>query len=198
MIASIFGTITHIQETKITVQQSGIGFDILCPTAQQLTLNQSINLFIHMHWSAENGPSLFGFTTALQKDLFLLIIDCQGIGPKLGVSILEQVEPDQLLHFVAQENTAALNKIKGLGAKKVELLCLHLKDKASKIIKMHPAITANSALGDWHDLAQTLTSLNYSTSEIKQVTSIIKEETVGQTVPFDLLLRKALTILAKK
>lgn len=198
MIASIFGTITHIQENKITIQQTGIGFDILCPTAQQLTLQQSIHLFIHMHWSAENGPSLFGFTTALQKDLFLLIIDCQGIGPKLGVSILEQVEPDQLLHFVAQENTAALNKIKGLGAKKAELLCLHLKDKASKIIKLHPAITANSALSDWNDLTQTLTSLNYSTSEIKQVTSIIKEETIGQTIPFDLLLRKALTLLAKK
>ena len=198
MISYISGTITQIYDTKIVVIQGGIGFEISCPTARQQTINSTIKLHTYLHWSQENGPSLYGFEQQLQKDLFLLIIDCQGIGPKLGISILEQTDSSNLISMIAQENTQALNKIKGLGAKKAEVLCMHLKDKAPKLLTQHPILTSTTTLGVWNDLHETLVSLNYSAPEIRQATSMVKETLAGQNVPFDLLLRKALTVLAKK
>jgi holliday junction DNA helicase RuvA len=198
MIASISGIITHLNDSKMVLLQGGIGFEMSCPSARLMQVNTTIQLYTYLHWSQENGPSLYGFSDLLQKDLFLMLIDCQGIGPKLGVSMLEQTEPMQLLQLISQENTAGLSKIKGLGAKKAEVLCMHLKDKVSKLLTLHPQLNSVAGLGVWNDLHDTLISLNYSTFEIKQATAMVKETVAGQTVPFDLLLRKALQVLAKK
>lgn len=198
MISSISGLLIKIDESKIVLVQAGIGFEMMCPTAMHLNINQTIQLQTYLHWSQENGPSLYGFETAIQKDLFLMLIDCQGIGPKLGISILQQTDSAQLLQMIAQEDMPGLGKIKGLGAKKAEVICMHLKDKILKMASMHPHLTAATSLGVWNDLQATLTSLHYSVPEIKQATATVKESLAGQTVPFDLLLRKALTVLAKK
>lgn len=198
MISYISGTITHIDNNKLVVCHGPIGFELLCPTARYLLLNSTVELHTHLHWSQENGPSLYGFERTLQKDLFVLLIDCSGIGPKLAISILEQAEPAALIEMIMQANMSALGKIKGLGAKKAEILCLHLKNNASKLLEQHPTLTATTSLGVWNDLHETLTSLNYSLPEIKQTTSILKESLTDHSVPFDLLLRKALTILARK
>ncbi len=197
MLASISGIVTYIAESKLVVVQSGIGFEMLCPTAAQLKLNQSVTLQIYLHWSQDLGPSLYGFATMMQKDLFLMLIDCQGIGPKLGISILQQTQEEQLLQMIAQDNALGLSQIKGLGAKKAEILCMHLKDKAPKLLLKYPQLGATK-LGVWHDLHETLISLNYSVSEIKQATSVVKEMVQNEQVPFELLLRKALVLLAKK
>lgn len=197
MISSISGIVSSVFESKIVIIQAGIGFEMFCPTANQLKLNSSVTLQTYLHWSQEHGPSLYGFENILQKDLFLMLIDCQGIGPKLGVSILQQTQPEQLLQMISQDNSAGLSQIKGLGAKKAEVLCLHLKDKAPKLLLQHPQLGATK-LGIWHDLHETLVSLNYSIPEVKQATAVVKEMVQNEQVPFELLLRKALVVLAKK
>ncbi len=198
MIGSISGTILNIQENKLLIEQAGIGFEIFCPEAKSLTLQQKISLHIYFHWSQENGPSLFGFTQPLQKDVFLLIINCPGIGPKLGISILEQTTAAHFLQLISEENVSGLSSLKGLGAKKAEQLCVQLREKAPKLLKIHPLLATQTSLGSWGDLQDTLTSLNYSSSEIKQAMSMLKENIAESTPPFDILLRKALMILAKK
>lgn len=198
MFHTISGLLTHQQDNKVVIVNSGIGFEIFCPQAKVLPLEQNVTLFIYMHWNAEQGPSLFGFQEALQKDLFLMIINCSGVGPKLALTILESLAPSDFLEIICQENVNALSAIKGVGAKKAEQLVLQLKDKAHKLVGQHPTTQNNTIIAAWVDLQQTLTSLNYTPIEIKQTTSILKEQTAGQSVPFDLLLRKALTILAKK
>src|SRR3990167_4300264 len=188
MLVSISGIVTHVSDSKVVLEQGGIGFEMLCPTASSLQVHATVKLHTYLHWSQENGPSFYGFENILQKDLFLLLIDCQGIGPKLGISILQQTHNEQLLQMIAQEDQAGLGQIKGLGAKKAEVLCMHLKDKAPKLLLKHPQLSGTK-LGVWHDLHETLISLNYSVPEIKQATSIVKEGLQGQQVPFDLLLR---------
>lgn len=197
MIASISGQVTHVFETKVIIIQAGIGFEISCPTATHLKVKSIVLLHTYLHWSQDNGPSLYGFEQMFQKDLFLLLIDCQGIGPKLGISILQQTQDEQLLQMIGQQNSVGLSQIKGLGAKKAEILCMHLKDKVPKLILKYPKL-AGTTLSVWHDLHETLVSLNYSIPEIKQATSMVQESLQNEQVPFELLLRKALVILAKK
>jgi len=198
MIYTISGLITHQHDNKVVVQQAGIGFELTCPQAKSLIPQQSVTLYTYLHWSAEQGPSLYGFLQPLDKDLFLMIIGCSGIGPKLGITILDSVSSSDFLTIICQENISGMSAIKGVGTKKAEQLILQLKDKAMKMVQHHPIASSNTIVAAWVDLQQTLTSLNYSPTEIKQTTSILKDQVAGQAVPFDLLLRKALTLLAKK
>ena len=198
MIGSIFGTISSIQDNKLIVNQAGIGFEIFCPEAKSLTAKEEITLHIYFHWSQENGPSLFGFTQSVAKDVFLLIINCPGIGPKLGISILEQTSASNFLQMISEENMSGLSSLKGLGAKKAEQLCIQLREKAPKLLKIHPHLATQTSLGAWGDLQDTLSSLNYSSQEIKQTLHVLRENMPGEAPVFDILLRKALTLLAKK
>lgn len=198
MIYTISGIITHISDQKVVVAQSGIGFELTCANPAQFSINQSVTLYTYLHWSQELGPSLFGFVQSIEKELFILIISCSGIGPKLGITILANTTPEALLTMICQENTASLSAIKGLGSKKAEQLVISLKDKASKMLGKIPTANLGADVNAWLDLTQTLTSLNYSNQEIKLATQELKNQIPGQTLPFDLLLRKALTLLAKK
>lgn len=198
MIYSLTGTITEIKENKTILIHAGLGFELSCPQATSLPINSQVTLYTYLHWNQEQGPSLFGFQNILDKEVFLAIIDCSGIGPKLGLAVLESMNAQDFLEIIAQEDLKALSSIKGLGTKKAEQLMLHLKDKVNKITTKHPVLEKSKTITAFNDLLQTLSSLNYSPTEIKQATSILKQELSGKEVPFDLLLRKALVLLAKK
>lgn len=198
MIATLSGTIHYIENNKLILLQNGIGFELLCPQALTFQIKQQTTLHTYLHWNQEQGPSLFGFTQPLDKDVFLLIISCSGIGPKMGLSILEQMDANSFLQCIVEENITQLSKLKSIGSKKAEQLCISLRNKAPKLLKAHPQLATSTPIGLWNDLQETLTSLNYSTLEIKQATAILKEELTERNPPFDLLLRKALQILAKK
>ena len=198
MIGSISGIITSIQENKIIVQQSGIGFELFCPDAKILQSNKKLLYMFTCIGLRKMDQVCLDLAQLLQKDVFLLIISCSGIGPKLGLSILEQVNPSIFLQMISEENMTGLNSIKGLGAKKAEQLCIHLREKAPKLINNHPHLATQTSLKCMGRLQDTLASLHYSPIEIKQAMHSLKETMSEKAPTFDLLLRKALTILAKK
>jgi len=198
MIYSLTGTVLQTKENKVILQYSGLCFELFCPQSNNLLHGQETTLYTYLHWNQEQGPTLFGFQQTLDKDVFLMIIDCPGIGPKLGLTILDSMSADNFLQIITQEDSKALSTIKGFGGKKAEQLILHLKNKVSKIALNHPISENNKIIAAWTDLQQTLNSLNYSPVEIKQATNSLKQEFANKEIPFDLLLRKALSLLAKK
>lgn len=199
MIATISGIITTINEQSIIVEQAGIGFELSVATPFSFTLNQQVSLQTYLHWHQENGPTLFGFNSFIEKTVFLLIVSCSGIGPKIGLAILNQLEPATFLQAIIEENLQILSSISGIGVKKAEQIAVALKHKVAKLLKEQPILTTNStSLSAWKDLNDTLTSLGYNGSEIKSVTTFLKESNVDATTPFSTILRKSLAFLASK
>jgi Holliday junction DNA helicase RuvA len=198
MFALLSGIVVRAEGSRLVLMQSGIGFELLCPNAARYSSNSTIQLHTYLHWSADHGPSLYGFEHQAEKDLFLMLIDCPGIGPKLGIAMLEQMPLTSLVDLIVKENAAGLSQIKGLGAKKAEIICTHLKDKVCKLALVHPQLSKLQAATVWNDLHDTLVSLHYSPAEIKQATALVKETLSGQELAFDVLLRKTLMLLAKK
>jgi len=199
MIATLSGLITHIGEQAVIVEQAGIGFELYVATAGIYTLQQEIKLTTYFHWHQDNGPTLYGFSSQLEKTTFLLIISCSGIGPKIGLTILNQLDPAIFLQAIIEENIQTLSSISGIGAKKAEQICVALKHKVAKLLKDQPSLTESSAsLGAWKDLMDTLTSLGYSSSEIKNAMNFLKENNLNASTPLSQLLRKSLAFLASK
>ena len=197
MLSYIKGTVTHVQEQVITlyVDTLSIGFEV---TVQQKSarINQAFALHIYMHWNQEQGPSLYGFESVAERACFVLLIGCQGVGPKLALSLLEQVSINELAGLIQANDIKALSGFKGIGIKKAEQLVLYLKNRLDELVLGHMP-DQPGALVDFKQVSQVLESLNYSRAEIQQTMSYMHAQQLG-TLPFDVLLRKALAFLAKK
>ena len=81
----------------------------------------------------EDSLTLYGFLDHQEKELFLNMIEVNGIGPKMAQRILSSISPNDFLSLIAMEDSAGLSKIKGIGKKTSEMLVLALKDKALSI-----------------------------------------------------------------
>jgi holliday junction DNA helicase RuvA len=196
MISFLKGAIASLSAHKATVQtDSGIGFEVHLIKTDSLKEKQQTELFIYTHWNQEQGPSLFGFFTQEERSIFELIISCSGIGPKMGISILSQIEPAILINAIKNENTKTLSSINGIGPKKAEQIIFQLKNKISDIKNLD---VLNSALSNQFDeVAEVLNSLNYSKSEVYAAFNYLNKNFEKQNLNFDELLRKSLSFLSK-
>jgi len=199
MIATISGTVRSIKEQHIIIEQSGIGFELFVATPTSFSLDQQTTVQTHLHWNQENGPTLYGFDSSIEKTVFLLIISCSGIGPKIGLAVLNHLDPTAFLQAIIEENIKVLSSISGIGAKKAEQICVALKHKVAKLLKDQPSLTSSSSsLSLWKDLTDTLASLGYSPSEIKSATGHLKDSKLDSATPLSTILRKSLAFLSSK
>ena len=134
MFAYIIGKTTFKQDNNIVFESNGIGYDIMVSlnTADRLVLNEEMKLLTYMQLR-EDGVSLFGFSSTEEKAIFMNLISVSGVGPKVAISILSNVNPTDLSVAIARQDITALSGIKGIGKKTAERIVLELKDKVEKI-----------------------------------------------------------------
>jgi Holliday junction DNA helicase RuvA len=198
MISLLTGSILDIMPNSILIENKGIGFELTVINPSQFQKAQTVTMYVYLHWSQEQGPTLFGFNSSLEKSTFMLIISCSGIGPKIALGILSHLEPSVFLQIITNQDITGLSSAPGIGAKKAEQMIVSLKHKVDTLLTKHPELTQTTSLGIWKDLTDTLQSLNYSAQEIKAATNHIKKIDDYNNLPFDMILRKSLTFLAKK
>lgn len=198
MFNTIAGKITAVDDYCVTVETGNIGFAVMVPSTAPCIIGNSTKLFVHMHWNAEQGPSLYGFGTELDKMVFLLIISCAGIGPKIALTALGQLGSAAFVQAIEQGNEKVLSSISGIGAKKAEQMIVHLKHKVAKLIKTGVQFEGAEHIMDLQNVSEVLVSLNYSRQEITDTLSWLKEQNKGIEISFDKLVRQALSFLAKK
>lgn len=198
MISYLSGTIKEIQDNTLTVVISGIGYAVQVTNPGLYAQGTPIELSIYTHWNQEQGPSLFGFNSGLDRTVFLLIISCSGIGPKIGLAALANLSAQGFLEAVQTGNEKALSSISGVGAKKAEQIIVHLKHKVAKLIESGTVTLGSSNLEQWHHISEVLKSLNYSKQEISATVNFLTENYGGTSLTFDQLMRHALSFLAKK
>lgn len=198
MIYHIKGTIVATNNQLIIVQPhgAGIGFGIFVPSQEPYSIGSEIALFTYMHWNQESGPLLYGFKEELERKLFLLIISCSGIGPKIALATLEAMNPALFIEAIAQENIQALSKIPGIGKKKAEQIIVYLKHKIEDLIQNDTQLQQTGSIQHWQQITEVLTSLNYSRQETNQAIHYLKQNDLPDA-SFDMLLRKALSFLTK-
>ena len=196
MISFISGKVksVHGDIVVIDIGTVGLALRVACPTSFQV--DQKTDLHTHMHWNQENGPTLFGFETAVEKQVFLLVIGCSGIGPKIGLAVLRDLGAERFLEAVQIEDDGVLSSVGGLGPKKVEQMIVQLRSKVTTLIKSGVAIQQGVSK-DWQNVSDVLTSLNYSRTEIVRAMKFLKKNYAGAPVQFDGLVRHALSFLSK-
>ena len=109
----------------VVVDNHGIGYQMMVPMRGESfpKIGQEIKIYTHMH--------LFGFLSKEEKEAFELLIGVNGIGPKVGLSVLSTLSVYELKMAVISEDVKTISKTPGLGPKGAKKLILELKDKLS-------------------------------------------------------------------
>ena len=137
MIERVKGILAEKSPTFVVVDVNGVGYgvNISAYTAGKLPEEGAEVLLYTNHVVREDSMTLFGFADKTEKDIFLMLLDVNGVGPKMAQRILSGVSPADLLNMIASDNKAALGKIKGLGKKTCEQMTLSLKEKAGTLLQ---------------------------------------------------------------
>ena len=198
MISHINGVVKEINGHHVCVDIGPCALELYMPHSARLHVGAQTAVHVYMHWNQEQGPSLYGFSSELDKTVFLMIISCAGIGPKLGTSLLASMSAHDFLLAVQTSNDKAFSAISGIGAKKAEQLIMQLRDKVDKLVKSGVELPQEGQAGHWHTVSQALVSLNYTRAEIAQTMKYLSQHYNNTPLTFDQLMRHALSYLAKK
>ena len=185
MISWLKGEIIHTWEISskkgIVLNVGGVGYEIqLLPT--QICKEEDSNkieLWIHQI-DREDGSSLYGFIEVNQRDLFREIISVNGIGPQIGMALLDDFGVTQLVNAVENKESRLLTKTQGIGKRIAERLIVELRNKLQRFIDNDVIrhddkkdIEPNQFSKYIDEIYLILKSLGYVDNEIKDSIKII-------------------------
>lgn len=196
MIHSLTGTVIKVQDQDVILSLGPLSVCVQAPE-NTVVAGKVATLHTYMHWNSEQGPSLYGFNDELDRTAFLLVISCSGMGPKIGLALISSLGAAALLRAIHTGDEQALTKVSGVGSKKAEQLIVHLRHKVAKLLESG-AVETTGSLGQLTTVTQVLQSLNYSRAEIAMVLKQLHDQPHIDGMPFDQIMRTALSFLAKK
>lgn len=130
MIAYLKGNILHCTLDSCIIEVNGVGYEVLLSGSAHDCVSGKTTGAVYTYMQVrEDGVSLFGFSSIEEKNLFLQLISVSGVGPKMGIGILSQLSPVDVVSAIATGNVKKLCTVKGLGKKTAERLVLELKEK---------------------------------------------------------------------
>jgi len=163
MISLLNGVVRSLTSDKTTLEVGGVGYSIsiTTQTSNSLSIGAPVTLFTTLV-VREDSLTLFGFSDDESRQLFELVQTVSGIGPKVALSILNSLTPDQLARSVATEDVSAIEKVPGIGRKGAQRLILELQGKIS-VGSVHQKISHQPA---WREqLVSALISLGFSAKD---------------------------------
>ncbi|MDQ3753854.1 MAG: Holliday junction branch migration protein RuvA [Acidobacteriota bacterium] len=207
MIAHLTGTLLAKQATSVILDVGGIGYEVTIPVSTFYDMGEigsqvSLRIYTHVR---EDALQLFGFRTARERELFMLLISVTGIGPKSGIAMLSGMSADEIITALRTNNLARLTAIPGVGKKTAERLVIELRDKMAALSSpaLEEQLTAQTpgaaaaATEDSlrEDVLSALTNLGYQRAAAERSINQAMQE--GGDLTVELLLRRSLRSLSK-
>ena len=130
MIARLTGTVVDRMPDSLVVDVGGVGYLVYVPSGviAAAKLDAQTTLFTHMV-VREDSMTLYGFTDAHEGRLFPILLDVNGVGPKVALALLSMTSADDLSYAIASGNAAALARAQGVGQKLASRIVLELRGK---------------------------------------------------------------------
>lgn len=134
MITHLRGRIVEKTPTHVVVECNGVGYMVLISlnTFGKLPADEAAFLFTH-HQVREDAQTLYGFVDEMERILFRMLISVSGVGASTAQVVLSSMNPAELKNALVTENVAAMQSIKGIGAKTAQRIIIDLKGKAATL-----------------------------------------------------------------
>lgn len=194
MIAYLDGKLAQIDPSFAIIECHGIGYlvKITLNTYSQIKEKKQIKLLTYFQ-VREDAQVLYGFSNAREKVLFEQLISISGVGGNTAIMILSSISPEELFMAIQSEDTMALKRVKGIGAKTAGRIILELKDKIKLDGEISsPGVSAKLAEGSKKQEALTaLANLGLPKAQMsKRIDKILQE--AGPDISVEEIIKKAL------
>ena len=180
MIAYLSGLIIDKTEKSVIILVNGVGYEVFTTTnlIAETKIDHKIQLHIHTAVK-EDDISLYGFKTKEELGFYRQLLGVSGIGPRMGMEIVSAPLP-LVKNAILSEDLGTLTKIKGLGKKTAERLCLELKNKvemtmgsetsAQQTAVHEDAVLALESLGyERYHILKSMTKLPTDITETEEI-----------------------------
>ena len=164
MISTLTGTIRSLSTEKLIIEVGGVGLSVLInpQTSASVALGSQSTFYTSLV-VREDSLTLFGFLTEEVRNLFELVQTVSGVGPKVALSIMGALTPEDLARAISQEDTSAIERVPGIGKKGAQRMILELKGKLSDLSS---GGTYKGHQPPWREqLTSALVSLGFSPKE---------------------------------
>lgn len=172
MIGFLKGIIDTIELDHCLLDVGGVGYRIAIThkASEQLHLAMPVKIYTHLA-VREDDMSLYGFLSGKELETFKILISVSGIGARVAMGILADIEADALAIAISQKDIGRLTKISGIGKKTAERMILELKDKiGTDLDPRNVSVSVFDHIADESSsVVEVLRSLGYHMQEINRV-----------------------------
>ncbi|HDP26425.1 MAG TPA: Holliday junction branch migration protein RuvA [Deltaproteobacteria bacterium] len=180
MISMLKGEVIQATTGSVTVMVSGVGYHVHVPAGldQSTPVGEELTLYTMLLFR-QDSLTLYGFSDPRQREIFSLLLEVSGIGPKTAMTILSSIEPRRFLEEVVSENSAYLMGLPGIGKKSAQRIVLELKERISRQLKIMPRVKT----GDFgEDAVAALMTLGYSEAQARKAVGSVAADSVEELV----------------
>jgi Holliday junction DNA helicase RuvA len=193
VIATLTGVIAERDGESLVVQtEGGVGYAVNVPigVAQRLPPRGTrVSLFTELVVK-EDGWSLYGFDSAIERQVFRHLLTASGVGPKLALAVLSSLGPERTVRSIQSRDLSALSSVSGIGRKKAERMVLELQDRFSDVVVENRGVRLEGS----EEAVRALVGLGYASSAADDaVRAALAAGTPAETPQ---LIRRALQQLA--
>jgi holliday junction DNA helicase RuvA len=133
MIASVRGPVTVRRPDHVVIESAGVGYR-LAVSAETLKAVPAMGKekLLHTHLvMRDDGIYLYGFATEDERELFLLLIGVQGVGPKVALAVLSGGTTRELLRAIGAGDSARFQAVPGIGKRTADRIIVELREKVA-------------------------------------------------------------------
>jgi len=168
MIGRLKGRVVSCQNGVAVVDVGGVGFEVFVDAQTSLDLGvpgDSVVLLIRTV-VREDAISLFGFFDESAREVFDLLRNVTGIGPKMAIGIMGGLPMHVMVQAVREKDIRLLSTISGVGKKTAERLVMELGDRFMALPIVAPSISSAVAPSIVSDLRSALANLGYNPRDV--------------------------------
>jgi Holliday junction DNA helicase RuvA len=182
MIALISGRVAVRRSDHVVVDCGGVGYRLAVSTE---TLKQvpavGTDVLLHTHLVVrDDALALYGFATEEERDLFLMLLGVQTVGPKMALAVLSGAPPRALLSAVAAGDVTRL-KAPGVGKRTAERIIVELREKVGAVLP-GDAITVARSDDPGSQAREALLGLGYGPAEIDELLDGARGESTEELI----------------
>lgn len=187
MISYLRGIAIQIQTANnraiLVLDVNQVGYELQVPQRMILEVlpSQEIQVFTHQQ-VREDQISLYGFSSAAERDLFRQLISVSGVGASLAIALLDKLGLADTVSAIVTSNIQRLSTAPGVGKKTAERLALELRSKlgqwrvTSGLSESLPLTSLNATMQA--EVEMTLLAMGYTTDEIHQALQAISQDSL--------------------
>ena len=139
MIALVSGTVAVRRSDHVVIDCGGVGYKLAVSshTLRQVPAVGS-DVLLHAHLVVrDDALALYGFASEDERELFLMLLGVQSVGPKVALAVLSGGSPRELLTALAAGDAARFQAVPGIGKRTAERIIVELREKVGVSLPEH-------------------------------------------------------------